>query len=597
MAKVDIDVPSAVQSQDAPSGTHGVDWRLTMLAIVPSLLFSGAFIVRSSWTSGGQRRFTLFDDAMISMTYGRTLARGDGFVWFEGAPRVEGISNPLWTLFMAALHAVGLEGSSAALAIMLAGVVLIVATALCAAILVERLVPSSRWAPPFAALAVGLTYPFVFWTLRGMEVGLVTFLTLASTVLAAGLVDDAATPRLRRVVLLAAILATGVATRLDFAIVVAVIVIWAGIVVRPARRVSVVLTLAGLVGIVIGAMTVWRDEYFGKLVPNTYVLKLTGVSIAQRFRRGLVTDLQLAPIALLGVIGLVVLWRSADTAARRTISLIAAVATAPVVYSTYVGGDAWERMPNRYVTTSVVYATIVVIAAGGLLASRGLFTRPQSTYSALWAVAALAFSGLLVTGHPLSSPSFALFVALGVVGAVGVALLRRPSPVRRGLVVVAAVSALLASSAASGSAWLADGGRLVKSDARNTDYGLFLAKVTDARAVIASVTAGALAYYSDRPAIDILGKSDAHVASARSRGAFRPGHNKWDYPYSIGRLRPDVVAQLFKPNPADIELLRDSGYRNVCVRVDHSTRGMWVRRDSKWIRWDALQAAQTRCGA
>jgi hypothetical protein len=161
---------------------------------------------------------------------------------------------------------------------------------------------------------------------------------------------------------------------------------------------------------------------------------------------------------------------------------------------------------------------------------------------------------------------------------------------------VAAVTALFASSAASGGAWVADGGRLVKSDARNTDYGLFLGKVTNPHAVIASVTAGALAYYSDRPAVDILGKSDAHVASTRPRGPFRPGHNKWDYAYSIGRLRPDVVAQLFKPKPAVFALLRASGYQSVCVRVDHSTRAMWVRRASTRIRWNALRAAQTRCG-
>ena len=596
VAKVDAEVPGAVESRDAPSSTPGVDWRLTRLALVPSLLFCGVFIVRSSWTSGGQRRFTLFDDAMISMTYGRTLARGGGFVWFVGAPRVEGISNPLWTLFMAALHAVGLNGSSAALAVMVAGVVLIAATAFGAAILVNRLVPSSRWAPPLAALAVGLTYPLLYWTLRGMEVGLVTLLTVASTALAAGLVNEAATHSPRRVALLAAVLALGVATRLDFAVVAMVIVIWAGIVVPRARRVSVVLTLAGVLGIVIGAMTAAREQYFGKLVPNTYVLKLTGVSIAQRLRRGVVTDLPLAPIAFLGVIALLVLWRGADTAARRRISLVAAVATAPVVYSTYVGGDAWERMPNRYVTTSVVYATIVLIAAGGRLASRGSLPRPQSTSLAVWAVVVFALSGLLVTGHPFSASSIVLSVALGLVGAVGAALQRRPSRVRRGLVVVAAVSALLASSAASGSAWVGDSGRLVKSDAHNTDYGLFLAKVTNPHAVIASVTAGALAYYSDRPAVDILGKSDAHVASSRPRGSFRPGHNKWDYAYSIGRLHPDVVAQLFQPTRGTFALLRTSGYEDICVRVDHSTHAMWVRRVSTRIRWNALHGAQIRCG-
>jgi arabinofuranosyltransferase len=592
VVELDADVECAGRSRAASSRTQGVDWRLTTVALVPSLLFSAVFIVRSSWTSGGHRRFTLFDDAMISMTYGRTLARGGGFVWFEGAPRVEGVSNPLWTLFMAALHVIGLEGSSAALAVMLAGVVLILATSLVAASLVARLVPSSRCAAPFAALAVSLTYPFVFWSLRGMEVGLLTFLTMASIVLAAGLADEAATTSFRRVVLLAAVLAMGVATRLDFAIVVAVIVIWVAVVVGRPRRASVVLTLAATVGTVIGAMTVARYAYFGTVVPNTYVLKLTGVSLAQRLHRGLTTDVRIAPIALLGVIGLVALWRAADTTTRRTLSLVTAVATVPVVYSTYVGGDAWEDIGNRYVTPSLVCATVVVVAASGWLATPGSLSRPRSIRLGAWVVAAFALTGLLVTGHPLSPVSIALFVVLGVLGSIGLALLGRRSEVGWGLIVVAAVSAVFASSAGSGQAWFGSGGQVVTSDARNAEYGLFLAKVTDEHAVIASVEAGAIAYFSDRPAIDILGKSDAHVASSHPKGSFRPGHNKWDYAYSVGRLHPDVVAQLFKPVSADYALLRATGYQQVCVRVEHFTRTMWVRRASTRIRWDALDAAR-----
>ena len=78
-----------------------------VIATLPGLLLGLAFIWRSSWISNGQRRFTLFDDAMISMSYGRTMADGFGLVWFPGAPRVEGITNPLWTFLMADVHRVG----------------------------------------------------------------------------------------------------------------------------------------------------------------------------------------------------------------------------------------------------------------------------------------------------------------------------------------------------------------------------------------------------------------------------------------------------------------------------------------------------------
>jgi hypothetical protein len=52
----------------------------------------------------------------------------------------------------------------------------------------------------------------------------------------------------------------------------------------------------------------------------------------------------------------------------------------------------------------------------------------------------------------------------------------------------------------------------------------------------------------------LLGKNDVKIAhlDARSTGGlfyslanFRPGHMKWDYDYSIGELKPDVVVQLW----------------------------------------------------
>jgi hypothetical protein len=86
--------------------------------------------------------------------------------------------------------------------------------------------------------------------------------------------------------------------------------------------------------------------------------------------------------------------------------------------------------------------------------------------------------------------------------------------------------------------------------ARNTDHGLLLAKITD--------------------------------------------EHKWDYTYSVGQFHPDVVAQLFKPVPADFALLRAAGYQEQCVRVEHVTHNLWVRRAGTRIRWHALRAA--RCG-
>ena len=44
------------------------------------------------------------DDVYITADFARTLAHGGGPVWYEGAPRVEGFSSPLWVLVLSVLH-------------------------------------------------------------------------------------------------------------------------------------------------------------------------------------------------------------------------------------------------------------------------------------------------------------------------------------------------------------------------------------------------------------------------------------------------------------------------------------------------------------
>ena len=42
-----------------------------------------------------------------------------------------------------------------------------------------------------------------------------------------------------------------------------------------------------------------------------------------------------------------------------------------------------------------------------------------------------------------------------------------------------------------------------------------------------------------------------------------PGHNKWDYDYSVGVEHPDVIVQTWRATPADLRLIRSVGYEPV----------------------------------
>ena len=102
-------------------------------------------------------------------------------------------------------------------------------------------------------------------------------------------------------------------------------------------------------------------------------------------------------------------------------------------------------------------------------------------------------------------------------------------------------------------------------------FGLALRERVPANTVLAAGWLGGPAYYSGLPAIDLFGKTDKHIARITPTRAFRPGHNKVDYGYSIGTLRPDVVFMgLDEPE------VESYGY----VRV---RQGLYVRRDSRAI--------------
>lgn len=95
------------------------------------------------------------------------------------------------------------------------------------------------------------------------------------------------------------------------------------------------------------------------------------------------------------------------------------------------------------------------------------------------------------------------------------------------------------------------------ADMNNVRLGLMLKQNTPVSTKIADGWAGSIFYFSERYAIDLLGKSDRHIAHLPvvSHEA-KSGHNKFDYDYSLGVLKPDLVVSYFKL-PVDEEEMRE----------------------------------------
>src|SRR5262245_20357710 len=88
----------------------------SLLACTVLTLLSVIALFQASVVVDGTRYFWIDDDEMISMRYARNLVDGHGLVWNAGEP-VEGYTNPLWTLIMAAMHLLPIADAHTAVAV------------------------------------------------------------------------------------------------------------------------------------------------------------------------------------------------------------------------------------------------------------------------------------------------------------------------------------------------------------------------------------------------------------------------------------------------------------------------------------------------
>lgn len=480
-----------------------------------SLLFSVIFIARSAFLVGTTVYFSLFDDAMISMQYARNLASGAGLVWFPGEVPVEGYTNFLWTLWMAGLHRLPIAEAQLPLLVMLSSAALLAVNVRLVGLAAAALVGDTAKLPLLAMWATALYYPLYYWSLRGMEVGLIATLIAAMIVLAARIM---ARRERRAVVALALVVALAILTRTDAIVPAALTVAFVISGVRAQDRRVVAFLLGGaLVGTLL-AHTLGRLLYYGQPLPNTYYLKMTGVPIVTRVGHGIevFVDLCKKHLGLPLLCGLPLLIR--PRAIPRIGWLIGAIVLGQCAYSVYVGGDAWEWMgyANRYIAPVMPLVLISALYGGRVLLAR-IPARPHLRH---WALG-----------------GFALLLIFGISG----------TDVAR--------------------SWR-DGAYHQEEDAIMARYGLLLRDTTPSEATLAVAWAGAPTYYSHRRTIDLLGKSDRVIAMEPGRAIpFRPGHNKWDYTYSIAARRPDVIAHVDSVTAQDLALFARWGYTAIAPAV------------------------------
>jgi len=273
--------------------TNRGDWpRLAgLLLVIPWavwLVSLARFYRRFIFDDASGTVWAISDDMYISASFGRSLFQGAGFVWYDGAPKVEGISNPLWAVVIGALHKLpGFSEDSLGLyviglnALFLTAVVLLFArTARSALAIVQRAPRGSAMLVSSAAiLLLPWCWSLSYWSAEGFEVALLCLITYVGLYLA--LLPRTAANSFA----LAIALVLGFATRMDFAVL-ASAVISVALSHRRGARLWLLGTLL-ISAALLGALLVLRHDYYGAWLPNTYYLQTTGWRTAARLQRGL----------------------------------------------------------------------------------------------------------------------------------------------------------------------------------------------------------------------------------------------------------------------------------------------------------------------
>jgi arabinofuranosyltransferase len=338
------------------------------------------------------------DDVFISFRYAENLVRGLGLV-FNAGERVEGYSNPMWTLMLAGFARLGFTQRAGDFALLvpakLAGAAFGLATFAVLCLYVARLRRRVEWGGygpllGLAPLALGASYSFGLWGVSGMETPQCAFFVTAALFVMLETLrrfDD------QREVTVGGAIAAGVLFGLACLtrpepIFVGGFAVTAFVLLGPRELRRLVVIAAIPVIVIYGASLAWRLGYYGALLPNSVVAKTGGGLhsgiLGLKYAFG-------ALFATVGYLGLGLFTMPSLVRERSEWTFLACFAGGYVLFAVASGGD-W--MPGyRLLVPALPALVLVAVLASLRLAQRVTPAVPRAGLALLVvAFATLAFA-------------------------------------------------------------------------------------------------------------------------------------------------------------------------------------------------------------
>ncbi len=512
------------------------------------VLYSASFIYRTSFIAiDGKRYFCLFDDAMISMRYAWNFSHGMGLVWNAGE-HVQGYTNLLMTLVMSVATLV-FDKSEAALVIQILGIGMMLAIAHASMSIANFVITEKKEeAARHSLLRIVIFlfslsyYPLIYWTLTGMETGLLTVLLLFSVLSA---LHYAKSGKFGSIFTANLFLSLAFLTRNDSLILAFLIwlyLLWEIIKVKRDAKAAYYLFISILLYIIVAAGEfLFQYFYYGEFLPNTYTLKLTGMSLSDRLSNGWGFS-----FPFLVQVSFLLLPALADLYLRfqKEKLLLLSLFLSTVAYQIYVGGDPWNYWRMMSPTIPLLGILFIGMMDNALRSQSGhrQVLRKYSLDTQIALISALAI--LVVNAYFLPEILF----------------LERPF--------------------------------YVSANQHNVNIALALEEVTTQDATVGVFWAGAIPYFTERNSLDFLGKSDRYIAhlppDLSGKISFNgmkspPGHNKYDLEYSIKQLQPTYV-QDFVWGTQDLT----SWAKDYYVEVNYKGVELFLLKGSPTVLWEKV---------
>lgn len=514
------------------------DRTVFIVSLIAAMLVLGVFV--NHFYS-----FTV-DDAYISFRYASNLAAGDGLV-FNLGERVEGYTNFLWTLLLGLLIRFG---SDPEVVSKILGILFAFATLVLTLDTSRKLLPNRPWFSSIAALLLVTSPSFAIYAVSGLETAMFACLLVLAIRL---FLHEESSPSCFQWSWLVLFLLT--LTRPEGLL---FFVLFAAAKFLPERKVRRLAVWALPYLVLLTVYLVWKQTYFGALLPNTFYAK-TGRGMYQIMGGLFYTysyfksygGIMALVLALLPLIA----WPDLKPTQQKTVGLLLVSFAAWVAYSVYKGHDP---LPSFRFFVLVLPVTLLLItrglvvlheAMGKLNMKNGWCTRAATAMTVL-IVGLLLFQNLVVTYLSTTSKPQMREYQIQIAG----------------------------------------------MDARHEfiPMGRALKKIAPADARIAVIDAGAIPYYSGLYTIDRWGLIDTHIA--RRKGGGKVGE-KFDASYVLSKRPEFIQTKMYRSRyrrlmqqttvhlddfdwPGDMYLFLDSGFTadyHMCN--EPALDGFFIRKD------------------